>query len=147
MYEAKDRRTPWGDWSVRPFNSGRSEGRPSVGAPIGKPILGGANPCPVVRPTPSRGARATTPRVGGTTSFTSRLFATFIKADASMKLTLVQDIVKSWELANPKASDPPKISEEEMAMTEVFVKEVKAVADYRQLEGLVSRYQRCCEKL
>ena len=43
--------------------------------------------------------------------------------------------------------DPLKVSEEEMAMDDVFAKGVKAVAECRRLEGLVSRYQRRCERL
>ena len=39
------------------------------------------------------------------------------------------------------------MSEEEIAMGEVFTQGVKAVAECRQLEGLVLRYQQRCERL
>ena len=64
----------------------------------------------------------------------------FIKADPDVRLSLVQDIVKSRDLVASGASDRPKVSEEEMFMAEGFAWGVKAVSECRRLEGLVSRY-------
>lgn len=88
-----------------------------------------------------------TPSAGGASSLTSRPSANFIKADANVRLSLVQDIVKSLDLVISRASNPLKVSEEEMAMADVFAKGVKVVAECQRLEGLVSQYQRHCERL
>ena len=84
---------------------------------------------------------------GGTSLLTLRPSANFIKADTSVRLSLVKDIVKTWDLATFGASDPPKVSEEEMAMANVFAKAVKTVEECQRLEGLVPRYQTRCEML
>jgi len=39
------------------------------------------------------------------------------------------------------------VIEEEIAIAEVFSRGVRAVAECRRVEGLVTRFQRCCEKL
>ena len=51
--------------------------------------------------TPSKVARAVTPVVNGASSLTLRPSANFIKADTGVRLSLIQDIVKSWDLAAP----------------------------------------------
>ena len=56
-------------------------------------------------------------------------------------------IIKSWDLVTRGASDPPKVTEEEIAMAEVFARGERAVAECRRLEGLVARYQQRCERL
>jgi len=97
--------------------------------------------------TPSKAIGAVTPVTGNTSSLPSRPSANFIKADSGVRLSLVQDIVKSWDLVALGTSDPLKVSEEEMAMAEDFPWGVKVVLECRRLEGLVSRYQRYCERL
>ncbi|KAJ8442187.1 hypothetical protein Cgig2_005127 [Carnegiea gigantea] len=97
--------------------------------------------------TPSRTAGAMTPVASGASLLALRPSANLIKADSGVRLSLIQDIVKSWDLAAPRTSDPPKVSEEEIAMAEVFARGVRAVAECRWLEGPVSRYQRHCERL
>jgi len=98
-------------------------------------------------PTISKAARTMTPVAGSTSSLSTQPLASFMKADPDVRLSLVQDIVKSWDLATPRALEPPKVSKEEMAVGEVFAQGVKAVAECPRLEGLASRYQRCYEKL
>ncbi|KAJ8449495.1 hypothetical protein Cgig2_002292 [Carnegiea gigantea] len=97
--------------------------------------------------TPSKTTGLETPAASGASLLASRPSANFIEADSAFRLSLVQDIVKSWNLATPGASDPPKVSEEEIAMAKVFARGVKAVTECWQLEGLLSCYQRCCERL
>ena len=77
----------------------------------------------------------------------SRPSGSFIKADPPIRLALVQDIVKSWDLSATDVSDPPPVSAEEIGMAEAFARGVKAVAECRRLEGMVNRYQRRCERL
>ena len=97
--------------------------------------------------TLSKAVEAATQVASGPSPPAPRPSANFIKADPAAKLSLVQDIVKSWDLATPGASDPPKVTKEEIAMAEVFARGVKAVAECQRLEGLVSRYQRHCKRL
>ncbi|KAJ8451405.1 hypothetical protein Cgig2_017796 [Carnegiea gigantea] len=105
--------------------------------------------------TPARPGHSTISKAPGTATMVTgsasslpvRPSTNFIKADPDVRLSLVQDIVKSCDLATSGASDPPKGSEEEMAMAEVFAQGVKAVAECQWLEGLFSRRQRCYEKL
>ena len=67
-----------------------------------------------------------------------RLSTNFIKADPVAKFSLVQDLVKSWDLATSGTSDSPKITEEEVTMAEVFARGVRAVPECRRLEGLTT---------
>ncbi|KAJ8420069.1 hypothetical protein Cgig2_029003 [Carnegiea gigantea] len=53
----------------------------------------------------------------------------------------------SQDLAALGTSDLPKVSEQEIAMAEVFARGVKTVTQCRRLEGLISCYQRRCERL
>lgn len=98
--------------------------------------------------------RRTSPRGTGASPVTptsaghySRPSGSFIKADPPVRLALVQDIVKSWDLSATGVSDPPPVSAEEIGMAEAFARGVKAVAECRRLEGMVNRYQRRCERL
>ena len=88
--------------------------------------------------TPARAAGASTAVVGGASSHSSRPLGSFIKADPNIRLSLVQDIIKSWDLAAPGDSYPPPVSGEEIGMVEAFARGMKAVAECRCLEGLVS---------
>ncbi|KAJ8427306.1 hypothetical protein Cgig2_032955 [Carnegiea gigantea] len=53
----------------------------------------------------------------------------------------------SQDLVTPGASDPPKVTEEEVALVKAFALGVRAAAECRRLEGLVSRHQWHWEKL
>ena len=72
--------------------------------------------------------RRTPPRATGTSAVasidttppSSRPSGSFTKADPSICLALVQDIVKSWDLSGPGVSDPPPVSGEEIGMVEAF---------------------------
>jgi len=70
-----------------------------------------------------------------------------IKVDPAAKFSLVQDLVKSRDLATSGLLDSPKITEEEVTKVEEFARGVRAAAECRRLEGLVTRYQRRWEKL
>jgi len=98
-------------------------------------------------PTISKAAGTPTTVAGAVSSLPARPSISFIKADPNVRLSLVQDIVKSWDLATSGASDPPKVSEEEMFMAEGFARGVKAIAECQRMEGLVSQCQRRYEKL
>jgi len=87
---------------------------------------------------PSKATGAATQVTNGPSPLTPRPSANFIKADPAAKFSLVQDIVKFRDLATPRASDPPKVTEEEVAMVEVFARGVSAVAECRRLKGLIS---------
>jgi len=89
-------------------------------------------------PTIYKAAGTATTVAGSASSLAVRPSASFIKADPNVRLSLVQDIVKYWDLAASGALKPPKVSEEEMVMAEVFARGVKAVAECRWLEGLIS---------
>jgi len=134
-----------GVFTPSPVGGARAD-RPSVHQ-SGSWSSGERTPALQAHSTPSRGARPMTPSAGGASSLTSRPSANFIKADANVRLSLVQDIVKSLDLVISRASNPLKVSEEEMAMADVFAKGVKVVAECQRLEGLVSQYQRHCERL
>ncbi|KAJ8420250.1 hypothetical protein Cgig2_033521 [Carnegiea gigantea] len=99
------------------------------------------------RPLIDREAGAASQADGGSSPITQRPSTNFIKADPAAKLSLVQDLVKSWDLVTPRASDPPKVIEEEIAMVEVFARGVRAAAKCQRLEGLVTRYQQHWKKL
>ncbi|KAJ8432914.1 hypothetical protein Cgig2_004588 [Carnegiea gigantea] len=133
--EAKDRGSSWGDRGVRPFASGGSEGRSSDCSSIGEAVNRGAKPCLAGAPDSLPRREAATPSASGTSSLAPRPLTNFIKADASTRLSLVQDIVKSWDLAAPGASDPPKVSEEEMDMADVFAKGRRCERLQANLEG------------
>ena len=98
------------------------------------------------RRTPPRGT-GTSPVAPTGVAHSSRPSGSFIKADPPIRLALVQDIVKSWDLSAADVSDPPPVSAEEIGMAEAFARGVKAVAECRRLEGVVNRCQRRCERL
>ena len=98
------------------------------------------------RRTPPRGT-GTSPVAPTGVAHSSRPSGNFIKADPTIRLALVQDIVKSWDLSAIGVSDPPPVSVEEIGMAEAFAQGVKVVAECRRLEGMVTRYQRRCERL
>ncbi|KAJ8429329.1 hypothetical protein Cgig2_026559 [Carnegiea gigantea] len=52
---------------------------------------------------------AATPAASGASPLAPRPSANFIKVDPTVRLSLVQGIVKSWDLATRGASDPPKV--------------------------------------
>jgi len=97
--------------------------------------------------TLSKAAGIATQAASGPSPLAPRTSANFIKADLTAKLSVVWDIFKSWDLATPGTSDPSKVTEEEVAMAEVFARGVKAVAECRRLKGLVLRYQWRYERL
>ena len=70
----------------------------------------------------------------------------FIKADPAAKLSLIPDLVKSWDLAASSTLEPPKVTKEEMTMAEAFARGVKAAVERRKLEGQVARLQQRLEK-
>ena len=96
--------------------------------------------------TPPRGT-CTSPVAPTGVAHSSRPSGSFIKDDPTIRLTLVQDIVKSWDLSATGVSDPPPVSAEEIGMAEAFARGVKAMVECRRLEGMVTRYQRRCERL
>jgi len=96
---------------------------------------------------PSKAAGVATQTTGGPSLLTPQPSANFIKVIPAAKLSLVQDIVKSWDLVIPGASIPPKGTKEEIAVAKVFGRGVRAVAECRRLEGLVARNQWRCERL
>ena len=69
----------------------------------------------------------------------------FIKADHTAKFSLVQDLVKSWDLATSSTSEPYKVTKEEVTMIEGFARGVKE--ERRRPKGLVACYQWHWEKL
>ena len=77
---------------------------------------------------PSKTIGVASQAAGGSTPITQKPSTNFIKADPAAKLSLVTDLVKSWDLVTSGASNPPKVIEEEIAMAEVFAQGVRAAA-------------------
>jgi len=71
--------------------------------------------------TPSKIVGAASEAAGGSSPITQPS-TDLIKADPAAKLSLVQDLVKSCDLVTPRASDPPEVTEEQIAMAEVFTR-------------------------
>ena len=49
------------------------------------------------------------------------------------KFTLVQDLVKSWDLAALGTSKPLKVTEDEVTVDEAFARGVRVVTERRKL--------------
>jgi len=79
--------------------------------------------------TPSKVVGAGSQAVGGSSMSTQRPSTNFIKADSAAKFSLIQDLVKSWNLVTPGTSDPLKVTEEEVAMAEAFARGVRVVIE------------------
>ena len=60
---------------------------------------------------------------------TQRPSTNSIKVGPAAKFSLVQDLVKSWDLATSSTSNPPKVIEEAVGMVVVFAQGVRAAAE------------------
>jgi len=89
----------------------------------------------------------TSQAIGGTPISPLQPTTNFIKADPAVKFSLIQDLVKSWDLAASGTLESPKVTEEEMTMAEAFARGVKAAAERHKLEGQVARLQWHLEKM
>ncbi|KAJ8429797.1 hypothetical protein Cgig2_015629 [Carnegiea gigantea] len=92
-------------------------------------------------------ARAASQVASGTSPSARPLPPNVIMVNLAAKFTLVQDLVKSWDLATSGTSDPLKVTEDEVIMAEPFARGVRAAMERRRLEGLVTRYQRRWETM
>jgi len=80
---------------------------------------------------PSKTVGAASQATGRSPLSTQRPSTNFVKADPAAKFSLMQDLVKSWDLATPGTSNPPKATKEEVAMAEVFAQGMRAAAKCR----------------
>ncbi|KAJ8433872.1 hypothetical protein Cgig2_021255 [Carnegiea gigantea] len=85
--------------------------------------------------------------VSGSPLSTQQPSTNFIKMKFATKFSLVQELVKSWDLATSGTSNSLKITEEEVTMAGAFAQGVRAAAECRRLEGLATQYQWRWEKL